>query len=387
MAAVLIIGGGIAGAASAIALHKAGIEVTVYEAHPRSSLDAGAFLTLASNGMRALRQIDADTLVAQAGSALTTMRICNGEGIEIATVPIGDHQYPATRYRYLTRATLCAVLQQEAQRRGIRIHRGKRLIRVATHERGLTAFFSDDTQVRGDVLIGADGLHSTVRTLIDPATAAPRYVGQRIFYGYSTNTYSPNTGVRGDPERFHVIRGATAFGYIVTRNEGTWWFARVHDDELDRDSLRSGTTQRWKSALSTLLQHEQSPALSIVNATHRILVTNAYDLPDVAAWHRNGMLIIGDAAHAASPATGQGASLALEDAVILAKALRDQPDVERAFTKYEQLRRERVHANIDASARLSARRGTARQSASYPRTATPSDDTIDTQLDWSTTLE
>ena len=88
MAAVLIIGGGIAGAASAIALHKAGIEVTVYEAHPRSSLDAGAFLTLASNGMRALRQIDVDTLVAQAGSPLTNMRICNGQGIEIATVPI-----------------------------------------------------------------------------------------------------------------------------------------------------------------------------------------------------------------------------------------------------------------------------------------------------------
>ncbi|MGH8880391.1 MAG: FAD-dependent oxidoreductase, partial [Stackebrandtia sp.] len=312
MAAVLIIGGGIAGAASAIALHKAGIEVTVYEAHPRSSLDAGAFLTLASNGMRALRQIDADALVAQAGSALTTMRICNGEGIEIATVPIGDHEYPATRYRYLTRATLRAVLQQEAQRRGIRIHRGKQLIRVATHDRDLTAFFSDQTQARGDVLIGADGLHSTVRTLIDPATAAPRYVGQRIFYGYSTDTT-----VRSDPDHFHVIRGTTAFGYIVTRNEGTWWFARVHDDELDRDGLRSGTTQQWKSALSALLQHEQSPAPSIVNATHRILVTNAYDLPDVTAWHRNGMLIIGDAAHAASPATGQGASMALEDAVIL----------------------------------------------------------------------
>ncbi|MGH3433727.1 MAG: FAD-dependent oxidoreductase, partial [Thermocrispum sp.] len=216
------------------------------------------------------------------------MRICNGEGIEIATVPIGDHQYPATRYRYLTRATLRAVLQKEAQRRGIRIHRGKRLIRVATHERGLTAFFSDQTQARGDVLIGADGLHSTVRTLIDPATAAPRYVGQRIFYGYSTNTY--------------------------------WSLTRM-------------------------------------------------TFPDVTAWHRNGMLIIGDAAHAASPATGQGASMALEDAVILAKALRDQPDVEHAFTKYEQLRRERVRANIDASARLSGHADTPRdQPSSSPRT-------------------
>ncbi|MGH4025980.1 MAG: FAD-dependent monooxygenase [Pseudonocardiaceae bacterium] len=121
MTRVLIAGAGIAGAAAAIALHKAGIEAHLYETHPRSSLDAGAFLTLAGNGMHALRQIGADQMVAAAGSPLTNMQVCDGDGMQLATVLLGGPDQPG--YRYLTRATLCAVLQQEAQRRGIRLHR------------------------------------------------------------------------------------------------------------------------------------------------------------------------------------------------------------------------------------------------------------------------
>jgi 2-polyprenyl-6-methoxyphenol hydroxylase-like FAD-dependent oxidoreductase len=378
MAPVLIIGGGIAGVASALALQKAGLEAAVYEAHPDSSQDGGAFLTLASNGMRALQQIDAAAVVAEAGSPLTTMRVCNGTGTEVATVPLGDHQDPATRYRYLTRAGLCAALHQEAQRRGIPIQRGKRLTRVIQHRSGVTADFSDGTRAAGEILIGADGLNSTVRPLIDPTAPAPRYVGQRVFYGYSRNT-----GVRSDPDCFQVIRGAAAFGYIVTQQQDTWWFARVADDELHRHDLTSGTTTRWRAELSALLQPEPTPAAGIVEAAHRVLVTNAYDLADVPTWRRTRMIVIGDAAHAASPATGQGASMALEDAVVLAKALRDQPDPASAFTTYEQLRRERVQANITASARRSVPDPIKRRTASRPpRSPGTPDEALTAQLDW-----
>lgn len=390
MTRVLIIGGGIAGTAAALALQKAGIDTAVYEAHPASSRDAGAFLTLASNGMRALQQIDADTVVAEAGAPLVTMRVCNGQGAELATVPLGD-QNPATRYRYLTRASLCSVLQQEVQRRGIPIQWGKQLTRVSNQGRALTASFSDGTCACGDLLIGADGLNSTVRTLIEPTAAPPRYVGQRVFYGYSTDI-----GLRSGPDRFQVVRGAAAFGYIVTAQRDIWWFARVVDDELDRRDLTAGSTASWKDELATLLQHEQAPTADIVQAAHRIMVTNAYDLGDVRRWHRDGMIIMGDAAHAASPATGQGASMALEDAVVLAKALRDQkavgdqkvPDHDHAFAIYEQLRRERVQANIAASARLSSPNRPNPAPGQRPSTpskslATP-DEILNAQLDWNT---
>jgi 2-polyprenyl-6-methoxyphenol hydroxylase-like FAD-dependent oxidoreductase len=373
-AETLIIGGGIAGAASALALHKAGIPATVYEADPRTSRDAGAFLTLAGNGMRALQQIGAATAVTDASSPLRTMRVCRGDGTELAAAPLGDGRGPG--YRYLTRADLCRALQDEAHRRGIGIHRGKQLTRVDRRGAEVVASFDDGTSAAGEVLIGADGLRSTVRTVLDPAAVAPRYVGQRVFYGYSTDT-----GPHRPADQIEFVRGAAAFGSLATTGTGTWWFARVDDTELRRADLEAGTTARWKAELATVLAGE--PA-AIVQAAHRVLVTNAYDLPGVRTWHRDGVVVIGDAAHAASPATGQGASMALEDAVVLAKALRDQPDTASAFACYERLRRDRVEANIAASAGMSAPPGSRPPPARSPAAQ---DADLEAQLDWDTPID
>ena len=98
------------------------------------------------------------------------------------------------------------------------------------------------------------------------------------------------------------------------------------------------------------------------------------------------MLVIGDAAHAASPATGQSASMALEDAVILAKSLRDSADSASAFLLYEQLRRDRVQANINASARMSARNRPDRQHAPANHRSAGASDAINSQLEWHTRL-
>ncbi|MGH3852906.1 MAG: FAD-dependent oxidoreductase [Pseudonocardiaceae bacterium] len=368
---ILVVGGGIAGAAVALALHKAGIDVAVHEAHPESSGDEGAFLTLAENGMRALRQIDAAGVVAQASAPLRAMRVCGGDGTEIAAAALGDGQGPG--YRYLTRARLCMVLQREVRRRGIVLRRGERLVAAGPEGRGVVASFANGIQTSADLLIGADGVRSTVRGVLDPHGAAPRYVGQRVFYGYAVDT-----GVSGDPDCIHFVRGGAAFGYLVTEREGTWWFARVSDEELACDRIDAGTTVGWVAELEALLRNEPVP-LAIVRSARRVLVTNAYDLAGVRIWHRGRMVIIGDAAHAASPATGQGASMALEDAVVLAKALRDMPDPESAFAVYERLRRDRVEANTAASAGMSASptpadaRSSARQSAD-----------IEEQLDWNT---
>jgi 2-polyprenyl-6-methoxyphenol hydroxylase-like FAD-dependent oxidoreductase len=82
--------------------------------------------------------------------------------------------------------------------------------------------------------------------------------------------------------------------------------------------------------------------------------TNQHDMPSVPTWHRGSMVIVGDAAHATSPASGQGASMAIEDAVVLAKCLRDLPDIRQAFAAYEQLRRERVERVVAQGGRSSS---------------------------------
>lgn len=362
---VLVIGGGTAGTAAALALRKAGLEVTVHEAHPGSAEDLGAFLTLASNGMRALAQIDASAAVTALGFPLTSMRVLDDTGAELAQVPLGEAADPRLQYRCLRRGDLNAALQAEAARRGIVVRHGARLTCVEDGPDGVTAHFTDGSTATGDLLIGADGLNSTVRRHLTPETQ-PCYAGQRVFYGYT------RAADRSGPDaRITMVRGSTAaFGYAVSPDGETYWFARVSGEPLPADELADGSPTDWRDLLVPLLRADATPAADIVAAAgDDVLVTNATEIPAGSPWRSGRTLLVGDAAHAASPATGQGASMALEDAVVLAKCLRDAPDTDTALTLYEDLRRPRVEHNITVSGNIS--RGTHSPSPAGRRGAAP----------------
>ena len=215
MARILVIGGGIAGTGAALALHKAGFDVGVYEAHPDSAEDIGAFLTLASNGMRALAQVDASAAVTAIGFPLASMRVLDAAGAELVHAPMGEAATPHLRYRCLRRGELNAALQAEAVRRGITVRHGARLASVQDGPDQVTAHFTDGSTASGDLLVGADGVNSTVRRIIAPATR-PHYAGQRVFYGY-TGTARPTA-----PDAcITMVRGSTAaFGYTVSPRGG-----------------------------------------------------------------------------------------------------------------------------------------------------------------------
>jgi len=349
MGGILIIGGGIAGTAAALALRKAGREVTVFEAHPRTGQDIGAFLTLASNGMRALMQLDAAEAVAAVGFPLTGMRVIDGAGAELAKVPLGESDHPLATYRCLRRAELTLALQAEARRRGIEIRHGARLVSVAEKAATVTAFFADGSASTGELLIGADGLNSTTRTLVDAAAPGPRYAGQRVFYGYTAEAAPPS-----EPGRITMIRGSgAAFGYTVSPTGETYWFARESGDPATAREIAETTPEQWRDHLVPLLRRDATPAADIVAATDtELMLTNACDLPLGVQWNTHRTVIIGDAAHAASPATGQGASMALEDAVVLAKALRQTDSIGAALALHERLRRPRVERNIVVSGQM-----------------------------------
>jgi 2-polyprenyl-6-methoxyphenol hydroxylase-like FAD-dependent oxidoreductase len=370
MRRVVVVGGGIAGCAAALALDRAGLEVEVYEAHPDSGADLGAFLTLASNGMIALGQLGAARAVADVAFPLTSMRVLGAEGEELATVPLSGHADPLTRYQCLRRAELVGVLQETLAQRGIPLHHGARLAAVDEPAQGVTARFADGRTASADLLVGADGIGSVVRRLIDPSMAPPRRVGQRVFYGYTTTAAPPTAAAR-----ITMVRGsATAFGYAVSPAGETYWFARVAAEPLPEGTVPAA------ELLLPLLRRDTTPAADIVAATgERLMVTDAHDLPDVPRWHTGRVLVIGDAAHAASPATGQGASMALEDAVVLAKAVRDAGQA--AFTVYERLRRPRVEANIAASAGLTPGQNRPRV---QPRSG--DEEELHRLLDWETPL-
>ncbi|GFE18353.1 FAD-dependent oxidoreductase [Streptomyces glebosus] len=382
MTHILVIGGGIAGTATALALHKAGFDVTVHEAHPDTAEDIGAFLTLASNGMRALAELDASDVVTALGFPLRSMRVLDAQGSEMAQVPLGEADDALLRYRCLRRGELSAALQAEAVRRGIGLSHGARLVSVENGPDEVTARFADGGVATGDLLVGADGLSSTVRQSIAPGVE-PVYAGQSVFYGYTRSA-----PVAEDSGHITMVRGSSAaFGYAVSPDGEAYWFARVGGDAVPAEALAHPTPSRWREQLVALLGKDATPAAGIVAAsTDDIMATNATEIPPGAPWRSGRTLIIGDAAHAASPATGQGASMALEDAVVLAKSLRDTPDPDSALSLYEACRRPRVEHNITASGEISRGTRAPSRTGGGPPPQRPGDDTLAAQLDWNRDL-
>ncbi|OXM61591.1 FAD-dependent monooxygenase [Amycolatopsis vastitatis] len=342
---VLVAGGGISGTVTAMALKLAGHEPVVYEAYPAGGDDIGAFLTIMHNGMDALRAIGAHQPVIDASFAPYGVELVAPTGETVGRREFDTEGLDGPRT--LTRATLYRVLQDEAVRRGVPLERGKRLVSAAAGAGGITAEFADGTAATGDVLVGADGLRSAVRRLIDPAAAEPRYTGLTVVYGYTRAG-----GLPAAPGIYRMIRGGkAAFGFTTDPDGATFWFARIPDAERPREAVAAVTAEGWREFAGAAFAEDPLPCKDIIAATDgEVFGGHSYDVPETRVWSTPEMVLVGDAAHAASPAAGQGASMALEDSVILAQCLRDLPDPASAFAAYEGLRRERVEKLVKASA-------------------------------------
>ncbi len=348
----LIVGGGIAGPVAAMALRRAGIGAVVYEAHAGGADNAGAFLTLASNGIDALRAIDAHRLALSEGFPAPRMAIQSGTGKHLGVVPNGGTLPDGTVSQTLKRADLYRTLRDEAVRRGVRIEYGKRLLDAQiTPDGGVVARFEDGTEAEGDLLIGADGIHSRTRRIIDPSAPGARYIPVLNIGGYARDVR-----VQAGPGTFRMVFGRRAFfGYAVHPSGEVWWFANPpRADEPTSAELAATGTERWREMLMELFAQDATPAVDIIRATPgRLDGWATHDLPSVPTWHRGSMIVIGDAAHATSPSSGQGASMAVEDAVVLARCLRDLRDTGQALAAYERLRRGRVERIVAHGARTS----------------------------------
>lgn len=337
---VIIAGGGVAGTATALALLKAGIEAEVYEAHPSGGADAGAFLTVMRNGMAALAEIGAAEAVDAVSFPARAVALLDARGRRLGHRPI---EGPA---RSLTRAALYRALQELATTRGIGVHHGKRMTGASSGPDGIEVRFADGSRVTGDVLVGADGIHSRTRRLIDPDAPEPRYSGQHVVYGYA-----PGNPAGLDLDEYHMVRGSRAFfGLTAPGGDGrTWWFARIHGEE----PAAALSPDQWRDLALEMCRDDATPAHALIAASGADIVgSDSYDIPTTPHWHHARMVLAGDAAHAAVPAAAQGASMALEDAVALAAALHDHDDPATAFAAYENRRRTETEETVAASARL-----------------------------------
>jgi 2-polyprenyl-6-methoxyphenol hydroxylase-like FAD-dependent oxidoreductase len=348
----LIIGGGVAGPAAAMALQRAGIDAVVFEAYAPTTEEVGSYLTVATNGLDALRVIDAHGPVLAAGFPTPVNVLVSSSERRLGTVPNGGRLPDGTVSHTIKRARLYRALHQEAAGRGVQVEFGKRLVDAeASPDGGVIARFQDGTQATGDLLVGADGVHSMTRRLIDPAAPSGRYVGLVNFGGYTHDAAAV-----AEPGNWYMIFGKRAFfGYVVDPSGGTVWFANVPRPQVSHAERAATTAEQWQRQLIELFASDRGPAVDLIAAGRlEFAADNTHDLPRVPTWQRGPMVIIGDAAHAPSPSSGQGASMAAEDAVVLAKSLRDLPDIRQALDAYEQLRRGRVERIVKQGARTSS---------------------------------
>ena len=346
----LVIGSGIAGPAVAMALQKAGIDSVVYEQHPGPAAEAGSFLTLATNGVDALRTLGAQDPATSAGFPTTATLLWSGTGKPLGAAEVSMTLEDGTTGYTLKRADLYRAMGDAAGSRGIHVEYGKRLASARHVDGRVQASFGDGSDATADIMIGCDGIHSTVRGIIDPSAPAPAYAGLINLGGFVRGI-----PVAADPGTYHMIFGKRAFfGYALAPDGEVWWFANVPwPDEPARDSLAHIGTGAWKRRLTSLFADDFGPAKRLIEATtHELRATPVHTLARLPRWHAGRMIVIGDAAHAPSPSSGQGASLSIEDGVQLAKNLRDLPGPGEAFAAFERARRPRVQQIIKQAARV-----------------------------------
>src|SRR5918995_7230289 len=336
----MIIGGGIGGPTAAMALQRAGIEATVYEAHDRPVDSVGLFLNTASNGLDVLKALNAHAPVIEGAFPASRMVMWSGTGKRLGEVANGVRLPDDTVSVIVKRGFLQQVLADEAVSRGIKIEYGKRLAGFEVVSDGVVVRFEDGTQVEGDLLVGADGIHSRTRRILDPTAPKPAYTGLLSMGGFVHSSRIAPT-----PDVQHFVFGKRAiFGYLVRPSGEIYWFANLHrPDEPSHEELAGISSDEWKQRLLDVFSGDIDVIGEIIEATESEL--GAYPVHDIltaSTWHRGPVVLIGDAVHAVSPSAGQGASLAMEDALVVAKCLRDIPDTGRAFAAYERLRRERA---------------------------------------------
>lgn len=135
------------------------------------------------------------------------------------------------------------------------------------------------------------------------------------------------------------------FGYAIDPAGGTVWFANVPRSPASQAERESTTGEQWKRWPIDLFADDRGPATGLIESgSLELAADNTHDLPFVPTWHRGPLIVIGDAAHAPSPSSGQGASMAIEDAVVLANCLHDLPDRHGAFERIRRRRVERIVA-------------------------------------------
>ncbi|MCV7281231.1 FAD-dependent monooxygenase [Mycolicibacterium flavescens] len=331
---IVVIGAGIAGLASSVALQRRGYEVTLLE--ERTDTSSGAGISIWPNALAALDDIGLGDPVRDAGGRVTAgaARWHDGSWLrrpapERIVKALGE-PLVIIRRSALT-SILAGALPDGTLRSGVRADA------VALTADGVRVTLADSTVLEADAVVGADGTHSTVaRHLNGPLRN--RYVGYTAWRGVARCTVDAQ--VAGE-----VFGPSVEFGLVPLGADHTYWFATERVPE--GSSSPQGELSHLRSRFASWA--EPIPEILATTDPDEVLRNDLYDRDPARQWSRGPVVLVGDAAHPMRPHLGQGGCQGLEDAAILARFVADAQDLGSAFARFAAFRRRRVEGIVGES--------------------------------------
>jgi 2-polyprenyl-6-methoxyphenol hydroxylase-like FAD-dependent oxidoreductase len=332
---ISIIGGGITGLTTALALHKLGLPSTVYEQAPVLN-EIGAGVWLQPNAMRVLKWLGVDKAISAEGCTLNKMEITYPNLKPIKAI---KNAVVADRYGNQTiaihRSKLQALLYEEFSKVG-NIALGAPYLSHHTDGQKIVLQLQGQT-ITTDVVLGADGIRSRVRQAIH-FPSVYRSSGQICCRGIANTELPHNLQHEGKEVWGNKLR----FGFSQLSQNTVYFFA-VINAEICPEQLNS-------QSLCALYQNFHPVVTQIIDASGPMHIAELTDLKRLQSWHNGQVCLLGDAAHATTPNMGQGACQGIEDAYYLSHMLKNEPeDVEVAFAKFEHKRRKKVDFVVNNS--------------------------------------
>jgi 2-polyprenyl-6-methoxyphenol hydroxylase-like FAD-dependent oxidoreductase len=344
------VGGGIAGLSAAISLRRIGFDVAVYERAPELS-EVGAGISLWANALRALDYIGAGNAVRAACMRMTQSELRTRRGFRVAGAFRADaleaylRMSPAVAM--IHRADLIAALVSCLPPGIARC--GCECVSVEQRDNKAIVRFANQHVDEADVVIGADGIRSAVRTALF-GQEEPRYAGYTCWRGVCPRPAAVPAGYFGE----WWGRGQR-FGITTLPGDRVYWFAT-------RNAPSGETAPDQPAHVAELFGEWADPVPELIAATPdgKLLHNDIVDRPPMRIWSRGRIGLIGDAAHPTTPNLGQGGCMAIEDAVVLARSLHNTADVAgaiEAFTRERYPRTRRIAAESWRLGALGQRQG------------------------------
>jgi 2-polyprenyl-6-methoxyphenol hydroxylase-like FAD-dependent oxidoreductase len=314
---VLVIGGGLAGTATAIQLARHGVAVDLVEAKPDVAA-IGSGITLQGNALRELRRLGVWERVSRAGFAYNSLglRAPDRDGtllVEFPDVRSGGPDLPATMG--MPRPLLARILLDQATAAGVKTRFGLTATGLEQDDTGIDVTLTDGATSRYDLVVGADGIRSATRRMLG-ITVEPRPMGMGIWRVFGPR---PASVTRTD-----LFYGGPCYlaGYTPTGDDSL--YAYVVEDAGDHSGLTPEQRLARVCELAAAYHGPWDDIRSTLTDPSRVNYTNfeSHLLP--APWHRGRVVLIGDAAHSCPPTLAQGGAQALEDAAVLTELLIDR---------------------------------------------------------------